>query len=114
MWDHWLLDTLSSWERQPDGQYAVPSNELDATDEEAATQGGRSAEAQVAAGAVHSILSDVSRQLVTGSGDAAAPPACKRPRVDQEQEQRTQNLPHLQQPWGDGGAGAWPARSGGF
>ena len=93
VWDHWLLDTLSSWERQPAGVYAVPADELDSADgeAEAATAGapGWPAEVPQAGGAIHSILSDVSRQLVTqqssppraaGDGGGAHPP-CKRPRA---------------------------------
>ena len=124
VWDHWLLDTLSSWERQPAGVYAVPADELDSADgeAEAATAGapGRPAEVPQAGGAIHSILSDVSRQQsspprAAGDGGGAHPP-CKRPRVDQEQH-AAQNLPQMHQlpQCGAGAGGAWPAaRPGGF
>ena len=31
MWDHWLLDSIATWDRQPETSYAIPSMDTGST-----------------------------------------------------------------------------------
>ncbi|EOD07458.1 hypothetical protein EMIHUDRAFT_438535 [Emiliania huxleyi CCMP1516] len=51
VWDHWLLDTLCSWQRQPEERYRVPLEEMDGAEAGGAAEAAGPEAAEAAGGA---------------------------------------------------------------